>query len=143
MKKESFILSFIAITIGIIVSGIVFYLYQSTKIIPENIIKPIAINPTTPIVSITEIVPLHIDLPKDEDVVDTKSITISGKTIPTATIIISKESEDIILNPTRLGTFSTLLTINDGVNEITITSVSPSGEETTIKRTITFSTESF
>ncbi len=141
MKKESVVLSFIAVVIGILVSGVAFYLYQSTKTISPGKVKTVSIAPTKP--ATASPVQLTVDLPKDEDVTDSKTITVSGRTQPNATIVITTLTDDVVVTPTTLGTFSTTVTISSDQNPIEITAIGPDGQETKITRTITYSTESF
>lgn len=141
MKTERIVLSFIAILIGILVAGIAFYLFQATKTIPSSKTRPIsAIAPTsTPKSSIF----LTIESPKDEEVIDKKTVTISGKTISQAIIVISTSTADQVISPTTTGSFSATATLIDGQNQIQITAIAPNGEEVKVERTVTFSTEMF
>lgn len=141
MKKERFILSLIAILIGLAVAGVAFYLYQMTRVIPdtENKNTP-KISPTpTPDSSLI----LEVDTPKDEEVVTRKTITVSGKTVPDATVIVSSETADEVATPAKNGNFSVTLTIGDGANVILITAIFPDGTEKKITKTVTYSTETF
>lgn len=141
MKGEKIVIAFIAVSIGILVAGAAFFLYQTTKTLPSAKTKTVSISsPTaTPIPSVF----LTVDRPRDEEVSDKKTITISGKTASSATIVISTQSTDQVITPASNGNFSTTLTIDDGENQIEITSIAPNGEETRIIRTVTYSTESF
>lgn len=141
MKTEKIVISFIAVLIGIFVAGIAFYLYQSTKTIPDSQTKTITVTPPTPTQSAS--IFLSIDKPVDEEVVNTKTITVSGKTSPEATIIISTDTTDQVITPARNGNFSATITIGDDQNHIEIMAVAPNGDETRITRTVTYSTESF
>lgn len=142
MKAEKVIISFVAVIIGIIAAGVAFYFYQSTKTItPPKITKtPVALSPSpAPDNSFF----LAIDTPKDEDVVEKKTVTISGKTIPDAFVIISTPLGEEIITPSKSGTFSTTTTIEDGSSIIEIIAIAPDGKEQKQIRTITFSTENF
>lgn len=141
MKGEKIVIAFIAVSIGILVAGVAFFLYQTTKILPSTKTKTISISsPTsTPIPSVF----LTVDRPRDEEVSDKKIVTISGKTVPSATIVISTQSTDQVITPASNGNFSTTLAIDDGENQIEITSIASNGEEARIVRTVTYSIESF
>lgn len=140
MSKEKIILSLVAITIGLAVAGVGFYLYQSTKVIPPELQKTISINPTPmPKPDVT----LVIDEPKEEAVYNTRVITISGRTDPDAMIIILTDTDENVLNPTITGNFSTTVTIETGANIIQITAIGKDGKTNTVDRTVTYSTESF
>lgn len=142
MKAERIILSLIALFVGLLVAGGAFYIYQMTQQISQDKSDTITIksHPTPTPNSNNYLV---IDSPKEEDLTDRKTITVSGKTIPESTIIISTESDDQVVKPTSTGTFNATQTIDDGVNIISITSIFPDGTEKTIKRSITYTTEDF
>lgn len=145
MSKEKVVLSFIAVLAGLLVAGVAFYFYQSTKVIPKDKIKTISIDsqqPTPTSFSKSGIF-LEIDAPKDESVTDKKTVTVSGKTINDAVVIISTNSSDEVVTTAQNGNFSTTMTIEDGENQIEITAIAPNGEEQAATRTITFSTETF
>src|SRR5258708_456013 len=99
MKAEKFILSIIGIFFGLLVAGGAFYFYQKVTIQPSNkkIIGMTIKKTPTPLPTPSFF--LNIDNPKDESVSNKKTITISGKTIPTATVIISTASNDQVVSP--------------------------------------------
>ncbi|MCL4353783.1 hypothetical protein M1615_04990 [Patescibacteria group bacterium] len=141
MKKESIILSFAAVLIGILVAGGAFYIYQMTKTISQNDIKPISIalpNPTP-----SSSVFLSLSSPSDESVVAERTITVSGSTDPSAVIAIITGANQQVITPAQNGNFSASVVIGNGENEIEVTAIAPNGKEKTIKRTVTFSTKEF
>lgn len=142
MKTERVILSFIALLIGLSVAGGAFYLYQSTKVVPTTKNKTVTVKPPTPTPDTSSYI-LTIDSPKDEEVVNKKTITIAGKTARDATVIITTENDEQVILPAQNGNFSTTQTISDGGNIIQITAVFPDGNEKTIKRTVSITSENF
>jgi hypothetical protein len=143
MKQEKIILSFIAVLIGLLVSGAAFYFYQSTKIInpPKTNLSFHATTPTPKPKQQT--IFLNLNQPNDESVTDNKTVTVSGKTIPQATIAIITASDQQIVQPSSQGNFSSTVTIDDGENIIEVKAISPNGESKTIQKTITYSTQDF
>jgi hypothetical protein len=141
MKQERVILSFVAVLIGLLAAGVAFYFYQSTKTIPSS--NQVTVNAPTPTPTPKPTVYLTLNTPNDETVVGSKTLTISGKTNPNATIIIYDGSDQTVIQPSTQGDFSVTLTISSGENLIKLVSILPSGETTTVQRTITYSTESF
>ena len=141
MSKEKVVLSFIAVVVGILVTGVAFYLYEATKVVPASKIKTIKISsPTkTPKPSIF----LTIKDPEDEKVVGKKVVAVSGETAKDATIVVLSPIDEDVVKPTSSGSFSTTINIDSGENNIEITAISPNGEETRITKTVTFSTEEF
>lgn len=141
MKTEKIVISFIAVIVGIIVAGVFFYFYQQTKIIPASQTKVVSINPPTPTPKSS--IFLVVDKPTDEEVVDTKTITVSGRTTADATVLVSTDNRDEILTPATNGNFSTTVTLDLGGQTITVVAIAPNGEEIKVVRTITYSTETF
>ena len=143
MKAERVILSFVAVIIGLIAAGVAFYLYQVTKVVPDrdktiSLMPKISVSPTPDSANL-----LSIDTPTDEQVFDKKTITITGKTRKDATIIVTTEDSDQVVTPAANGNFTITQTIPGGTTLVHITAVFPNGEEQTITRTVTFSTENF
>lgn len=141
MKTEKFVISFLAVIIGILFAGVAFYLYQSTKVVGPAQTKTIGSLSPTPAPQST--LYLAIDVPDDEKVVDTKTITLNGKTTADAIIIVTTDNGDQVFTPAANGNFSTTATLVNGANVIIVTAVAPNGEETSVTRTITYSTETF
>jgi len=144
MKTERVILSFVAVVIGLIAAGAAFYFYQLTKQVSPDESKPLGtiskkiLSPTPESSNL-----LTLDSPNDEEVFDKKVITIKGKTRSDATIIVTSENTDQIVKPASNGTFTLSQTILNGTTILYITAVFPNGDEKTITRTVTFSTEEF
>ena len=142
MKTEKIVLSFIAIAIGLVVAAGAFYLYQTTKTIPEDKIRTPSLSSLSP-TDIPSSLFLTVESPKEEEVFDKKTVPISGKTEKDAIVIISTNTNDEVITPAGNGDFSTTATIENGQNQITIIAVAPNGEEKKIVKTLTFSTEEF
>jgi len=141
MKQERVILSFIMVIIGLLVAGVAFYIYQGTKSGSSSKTSISVASPTpTPI---TASVYLNVDSPINESIVDNKTVTISGKTTPGATIVIITNSDQKVIAPSGVGDFSTTVIINNGANLIRVTSFGPDGQSETTQRTITYSLEDF
>jgi hypothetical protein len=140
MKQERVILAFIAVLIGLLVAGLAFYFYQSTKTISSN---QIILNAPSPTPTPKPTAYISLNQPSDETVVTNKTFIISGKTNPDATIIIYTSSNQATIQPSSQGDFSTTIILDDGGNLIKLMSVLPGGETTTMQRTVTYSTENF
>lgn len=144
MKAEKVILSFIAILIGLVVAGGAFYAYQATKVVPETNKKIVTSNILpTPTPESIDTSYIAIDQPKDEQVIDKRTVTITGKTRSDAVIIVSSENTDQVAKPASDGSFSLTHTVGTGTTIIEITAVLPDGTEKSVTKTVTFSTESF
>ena len=140
MKQEKVILSFIMVLIGLLVAGSAFYFYQSGKQIKSTTSVTTTITPTP-----TEKPKIYLVIlsPQNEEVVNNKTLTISGKTAPNATVIIITKSDQQVFQPSSQGDFSTTVTLNNDQNLINIQAILPGGESYTIQRTVTYSTSNF
>jgi len=141
MKQERVILSFIMVLIGLLVAGGLFYFYQSTKTVSPSTTG--IVTRVTPIPTPKPKLYLSLNEPSDEQVANTKTLSISGKTNPDATLIIVTDSDQQIIQPSTQGDFSTTITLDDGQNLIEIRSILPTGETVVTQRTVTYSTEDF
>lgn len=141
MKKEKLILSFLATLFGLLVAGIAFYLFQSTKTIPNTNTKTISF--ISPAPASAPAISLVLDRPKDEEVVNNKVLVVSGKTQSNAVVVITTESSDEVIMPSANGSFSTTVNLDDGQNILEIRAIAPNGESVTSKKTITYSLEEF
>ena|SRR3989304_717937 len=137
--RERIVIVFIAIAIGLLVTTLIFFLYQQTKTIPQKTINTL----TGPTKAPSQDVYLVIDVPQDEQISDRRSIQVKGRTDPSNIIIVSTNIEDEVVNPTSDGRFSVTITIDAGANILITRAIAPSGEETVDRRVITFSTEKF
>lgn len=144
MKAERVILSFVAVVIGLIAAGIAFYFYQMTRVVPADEAKPLGTSSKlTPSPTPDTANLLTVDSPKDEEVFNKKVIAVTGKTRPDATIIVTSEDGDQVVKPASNGSYSVTQSILNGTTILYVTAVFPNGEEVTITRTVTFSTENF
>ena len=144
MKAERVFLSFVAILVGLVAAGVAFYLYQMTKTLPEKKAEPLGITTkTTPSPTPDKTNILSIASPKDEEVFSKKVISINGKTAPDATIIVTSETTDQVVKPATNGDFSLTQEVPDGTSVLQITAIFSNGEEKTVSKTVTYSTENF
>lgn len=141
MKKEKLILSFVAVFFGLLVAGIAFYLFQTTKIVPDSATKTISLTSPTPTSSPS--ISLTINQPTDEEVVSNKVLVVSGKTQSNAVIVVITDSSNEVVTPSANGDFSTTVNLDDGQNILEVIAIAPNGESITSKKTITYSLEDF
>lgn len=141
MKAEKFLIFTFALTIGVAIAGLGFYLYQSQKTIPKSQIQTISLKSPSPTPKPS--VFITVDTPQNEDVSDSKTIKVAGKTSPDSTVIITTDADTQVISPAQNGDYSATLTIGDGENQLEVTAVTSQGQSTTLHRVITYSTETF
>lgn len=141
MKTEKLILSFVATIFGLIVAGVIFYLFQATKTIPSASTKTVSFTSPTP--TAMPSIFLTLDRPKDEEVVNSKVLIVSGKTAGNAVVVVITDSSEDVITPGRNGDFSTTINLDDGQNILEVVAIAPNGESIRSKKTITYSQEEF
>lgn len=142
MKKERVILSFIALLIGLAVAGGAFYVYQQTQKNPSDV-------KSDTVVSIPEPTPvdqshlLLVEKPKNEEVITSQTVTVSGKTLPDTVLVAQTESGEQVAKASSNGNFQFSIDINEGVNVFSITALFTDGTQKSEERVITYSEEDF
>lgn len=86
---------------------------------------------------------LRMDLnqPDDDLLTFTKEVIVSGQTGPNMDVLISSQSQDLIVKSTPEGKFSTIFDLNAGVNEISVVVFDATGDTRSETRTVYFSEE--
>lgn len=144
MSKEKVILSFVAIILGLFVAGGAFYIYQMTRTVNEpqknQTLGTTSVQPTHSAASSNYLI---VQEPQDEEVFSKRTITVSGKTMPDATVILSTDSSDQVVKPSANGDFSLTQSIDDGVNLLHVTAIFKNGEEQSVNKVVTSTTEDF
>lgn len=147
MRKEKVILSFVAALVGILVAGIAFYFYQSTKEVSlpdiETMVEEEKDATPTPTLSPKDKDGLTITKPNDEAVVEDASITFTGKAPKDSIILVVSDTDSVLAVASSKGEFSADFQLAKGVNIIHFTAFLPDGKEKSIIRTVTYSIESF
>lgn len=139
MKQEKVMLSVVAILIGLAVAGAAFFLYQNSKSIetPKTLTQNVSPTPSSSGFY------LLLNEPEEEAVTDKKTIKVSGKTLATATIVITTASTEEIIKPSSQGDFSTTIQLADGLNYLRVQAIDQNGETQTVERVIGYTTEDF
>lgn len=84
---------------------------------------------------------LNLSSPDDNILVFESSILISGKTSPNATVILSLDEEDRIIEAKASGNFSDTVKLKEGVNNLIISTFDNQGNGKSESRTIYYSKE--
>lgn len=140
--KEKIVIIFIALIVGLFITTIAFYLYQSTKSESaqnQNKETSFVLTPTP----MPQGLLLNIEEPKDEAVTSKRTISVKGKTNPENTIVVSSNIQDVVGTPTSEGSFSLSVDIDAGTNKIIVRAIDSQGNQVTDERIITFSQEEF
>lgn len=139
--KERLIIIVLAVVSGLVITTVVFFVYQNF-INGSNSAKDAQTNlDVTP--SPIQNSLLEILEPADGSLTDNRTISVKGVTNPENVVIISTNQEDNSGKPTPDGNFSITVTIDAGANFLVVRSISPTGEEIKKEIVVTYNTEEF
>lgn len=134
MDKEKIITIVLGLTVGALAAGGYF---AAAKILPNLKKTPekIIVQPSPVPAPTKNETSLVLDQPKDNSSVTDSPITISGKTAPGINLIIFGNAEEKIASADATGSFSAQLKLEDGENQISVTTLE--SKPVTIKKTVT------
>ncbi|MCD6225816.1 hypothetical protein J7J95_01910 [bacterium] len=147
MKKEIFL----AILIGIVFGLIVMFGWEvKKKHLPSSFPSPtptiapsLSVTPSSQESTQEKTLFLSLDSPEDESISSQEKITLKGKTIPLATIIVISEEEENILVANENGEFESTISLSPGPNEIEVSAYDEEGKVVKKTITVTYSTAKF
>ncbi len=136
LSGKHFILShFFILIIGLIfLAGLYFILniqYQKSN-------NPFLNGPVT--TSLRSLI-LNLDQPDDDSLSYQGSIIVSGKTGPGMDVLISQDSNDLVIKSKPDGNFSTIINLDTGVNHISVVVFDSTGDFRSFDRTVYYSKE--
>lgn len=138
--KERLIIIILAVVSGLVITTIVFFIYQNF-IDNSNSSSKRATSQITP--QPTERLILDISEPLDGSLTDIRTLSIKGVTNPENVVVISSNQEDNSGKPSKDGNFSITITIDTGANFLVIRSIAPDGNEIQKELVVTYTTEEF
>lgn len=94
-----------------------------------------------PLTSAPTILSLEIQQPINDTLTFEPSTVISGNTSPNATVLISVGDNNKVIQAQADGSFSTLIDLTEGVNQIITAAFNQNGDEKQIERTVFYSKE--
>lgn len=84
---------------------------------------------------------LDLDQPDDDTLSYQSSLIVSGKTGPLMEIVISTDTQDLVIKSKLDGRFSTVINLKEGVNRITAAVFDTTGDFRSAERTVYYSKE--
>lgn len=94
-----------------------------------------------PLTSAPTILSLEIAQPLNDTLTFESSTIVSGNTSPNVTVLISANDSNTVLQSQSDGSFSTVINLEEGINQITVAAFNQTGEEKQVQRTIFYSEE--
>ena len=136
LTTKHFILSHMLILItGLVFLGGFYYILNIQYQKPKNLFL------NGPVTTPPKSLQLTLDQPDQDSLSYSQSAVISGKTGPGNMVLISTETNDLVIKSKVDGSFSTVLDLDEGVNTITATVFDTTGDSRSSQRTVYFSKE--
>lgn len=136
LSVKQFILSHILILItGLIIIGALYYILNIQYKQPDN---PFLAGPVT---TAPKSLLLDLDQPDDNLLSYQSEVLVSGKTGALKEVLISTDSEDLVIKSKQDGSFSTEINLDNGVNRIMAVVFDSNGETRSARRTVYYSKE--
>jgi len=144
MKKEVLLAIIIGFSLGLVITFGVWKANKALKeVAPKQQLPPSQVqeeektpSPTPPSSQLS----LVITSPEDNSIINKEKVNISGKTSPAATVVITYEEGEKIIETDENGNFTTEITLIGGANEITISAYDEEGNEVTKTLNLVYST---
>lgn len=94
-----------------------------------------------PLTSKANTLNLELEQPLDATLTSQSSITVSGKTSPNTTVVVVNNQDIKIIDSQLDGSFSTVMHLDEGVNNIEVAIFSADGDQKQIDAQVFFSKE--
>lgn len=123
---------------GLIFAGWTYYLtLNSGNSASQKLDSPTNEPITKPPASLT----LELEQPDDNTLSFQSSIVVSGSTRPNSSVMITSQSQDLVIESKKDGSFSTILNLDEGVNKLKVAVFDGSGDQREVEKTIYYSKE--
>jgi len=139
LKKKLSTQQFIVSHLLILIAGLLFLagIYFILNIQYQTSSNPFLSGPVT-----TPPKTLRLDIDTDDDSLSFQSsIIVSGQTSPFKEVLIFTNTQDLVITSKKDGSFSTVLTLDEGVNKITAVVFDKDGDTKVEERTVFYSKE--
>jgi len=94
-----------------------------------------------PVTSLPKSLTLTLDQPADDSLNFDNSIIVSGKTAPVKQVLIFTDTQNVTIESKKDGSFSTVLNLDEGVNNISVAVFDATGDSRSSSRTVFYSKE--
>ena len=103
--------------------------------------KPKELFSNGPVTSLPKTLRLDLEQPDNDYLTFQSTTQVSGKTAPLSNVLISTENQDLVIKSKPDGSFSTVLDLDEGVNNIVAVVFDSTGDWRSDTRTIYYSKE--
>lgn len=136
LSTKLFYLSHILILItGLVFLSGLYYILNIQYQVPDSLFL------NGPVTSTPRSLRLDLDQPDDDSLTFQSSIIVSGKTAPSADVLIENVSGNLVIKSAADGSFSTVLNLDEGINRITAVVFDATGDFRSQRRIVYYSKE--
>jgi hypothetical protein len=137
LGRETILAGVVGFALGLLAAWAVWSIPQ---IIPkkEELPPPVSEEVTAP-----KEFTLTLSEPLDEAILETPEASVAGKTEAGATVVVAGPLGEEVVEATADGTFSTTVSLEEGVNEIVVTAYGKNDQEVIETRTVSYTKEEF
>jgi len=141
MRKEVVIAIVLGFTLGLLITGGIWWTTKSSQTNVSDRSSDISLTPSpSPTEFLSKEIPLEISEPKNESIVETVSVKLKGKTSPQAVVVIIYPEGESIVEADDKGDFESTVTLKGGANEIKVTVYDEKGSKREEIITLVYST---
>lgn len=133
--KQFIISQLLLLLVGLIILGGIYYILN-IQYYKDN--KPFLNGPVT---TLPKSLRLDLDQPDDNTLFFQVTILVSGKTGPLKEVLISTDSQDLVIKSKKDGSFSTEINLDEGENTVTAVVFDSDGDSKSLERTVYYSKE--
>lgn len=120
--------------LGLIFLGSLYYMLYAPNSSESSVVAG-------PVTTLPKSLRIDLDQPDDNLLTFAPSLVVSGNTLPNLRVLISTESQDSVVESKKDGSFSTVINLNEGTNNLTVVVFDSAGESKQIERTVYYSKE--
>ena len=136
MNKEKIITIVIGLSVGILVTAGYFGITNLLPKVAKKEVK-IIVQPQTPVPVPVAKMSLLISKPDDKSSTASATTTIVGKTVPGGTLVLFSNADEKIASADAFGNFTSLVKLEPGENEISVTAFLGKTNSEVIHRNVT------
>lgn len=140
LRKKLSSKQFIISHIFILIVGLTF-IFGIYYILNIQYQKPSSLFAGGPLTVLPRSLRLDLDHPDEDNLTFNPDILVSGKTSPLKEVLIFTDSENLVINSKKDGSFSTGLNLDEGENKITVVVFDSNGDTRSAERTVYYAKE--
>ncbi len=141
LKHKLSFKNFIGVMTIIMIAGLVYAAYLYIQLYGLPIATDFKLKDYRPVTQTPTNLTLELNNPDDQTLSFDKNIIVSGKTASHATVLISTDNNDQVIEASNTGDFSQVVPLSSGLNQLLIMAFNLGGDQKQITRTVYYSEE--